>query len=105
MMPIHTNDDLYMNAANTPAVFGKVEKKVIKQVKLKPVKDDNYIKNHIQVIAPIRYTNQVPLEAKLVCYAIMLFIIGCALWDGYRLISACYRGITKWIYNDASCIL
>lgn len=64
-------DDLYTNPAHTKAIF--------QQNKV----SDNYIKSHIEVIAPVQYTNQLPMEAKLLVYVFMLVIVISLLHDGY----------------------
>jgi hypothetical protein len=64
-------DDLYTNPAHTKAIFP--------QNKI----SDNYIKSHVQVIAPVQYTNQLPMEAKLLVYVFMVVIVVSLLHDGY----------------------
>jgi hypothetical protein len=99
MMPIHTNDDLYMNAANTPLVYGATIKKT-------PVviHDKNYIKSHIQVIAPVEYTNKLPTGAMIIVYALMGVVLLSLIIDGYCVIRDSYRTINKWLTSDtASC--
>lgn len=69
-------DDLYTNPAHTKAIF---QQNKIQQNKV----SDNYIKSHIEVIAPVQYTNQLPMEAKLLVYVFMLVIVISLLHDGY----------------------
>ena len=74
-------DDLYTNPAHTKAIFqqNKVQQNKVQQNKV----SDNYIKSHIEVIAPVQYTNQLPMEAKLLVYVFMLVIVISLLHDGY----------------------
>ncbi len=89
-------DELYTNPANTPPVYNGVIKKVEKNVKaVKTIKhsQDDYIKKHIEVIAPVQYTDQLPIETTIIVYAMMGLVLFSLLWDGYCVVKHSYCGI------------
>ena len=95
-------DDLYTNPANTPTIYsGKTVKKP-----LHIVHDKDYIKKHIEVIAPVQYTDKLPMGAMVVVYAMMIFIVLSMVYDGYRVIKHIYLGLKNLLTGkDASCIM
>ena len=95
-------DDLY-TSANTKPLWGRTLK--VDHPKHEKY-DKDYIKNHIEVIAPVQYTNKLPTEAMIVVYAIMIIVLLSATYDGYCVIKHIYLGIKNWLTGkDASCIM